>query len=182
MGRSNKDIEVLNKHRARLYRVAYSWTHNAAIADDVVQETLTKAIQKAGQLRNQDAGEAWLFTILRNCYRDYFRRHRELEDIDQIELSHDETPELENSRQQTVNNVRRAVAALAEGQRQVISLVDLEGFSYAEVAEILGIPVGTVMSRLCRARRALKKALLDTAHDWNEAGEKTPSQVLRRVK
>jgi len=62
--------------RARLYRIAYAWTHQPALADDLVQETLTKAMQKTGQLRDPAASGAWLYSILTNCFRDHYRRHR----------------------------------------------------------------------------------------------------------
>lgn len=151
--------KTLEQNRARLYRVAYSWSHNPALADDLVQETLTKALTKAGQLRDPRARDAWLFSIMANCYRDHFRRQREMDDIDDVELLHEATPESESSRHETIGRVRAAIARLPEGQRQVITLVDLEGFSYSEVAHILAVPVGTVMSRLCRARSALRALL-----------------------
>ena len=74
-------------------------------------------------------------------------------------MSCDETPDTAHDRLETVNRVRAAVARLPVGQRQVVTLVDLEEFSYAEVAATLGIPIGTVMSRLCRARLALRDQL-----------------------
>lgn len=146
----------------RLYRIAFSWCHNAALADDLVQDTLTKAMQKSSQLRDPKAGDAWLFTILSNCYKDHFRRLRETEDVDNIELLNNQTPETTTSQQETINSVRHAISQLPENQRQVVTLVDLEGFSYTEVAAILEIPVGTVMSRLCRARKSLRQSLLLT--------------------
>jgi RNA polymerase sigma-70 factor (ECF subfamily) len=77
--------------------------------------------------------------------------------------AHDETPEHINSRNQVVDKVRAAVALLPIGQRQVLTLVDLEEFSYNQVADILSIPVGTVMSRLCRGRQTLQHSLIDLA-------------------
>ncbi|MDA8419703.1 MAG: sigma-70 family RNA polymerase sigma factor [Pseudomonadota bacterium] len=151
--------DALEQSRARLFRMAYAWCHNRALADDLVQETLTKAMQKSSQLRDPKARDAWLFSILTNCFRDHFRRQREMEDIDEIDVPHDETPETENSQLEIVRKVRAAVTRLPEGQRQVITLVDLEGFSYVEVARVLDIPIGTVMSRLCRARDALLRLL-----------------------
>ena len=151
---------ALVEARARLYRVAYAWCRNPALADDLVQETLTKALKKSAQLRDPKARDAWLFTILANCYRDHFRRSREMDDIDDVEISHESTPESESSSAQIVGLVRAAVARLSDGQRQVVTLVDLEGFSYGEVAKILDVPIGTVMSRLCRARNTMKALLL----------------------
>lgn len=77
--------------------------------------------------------------------------------------AHDDTPEDINSRSQVVDRVRAAIALLPMGQRQVLTLVDLEEFSYNQVADILAIPVGTVMSRLCRGRQALKQTLIELA-------------------
>ena len=159
--RSREAKARLEQHRLRLYRIAYSWTHNAALADDLVQETLTKAMQKSSQLRDPNAGEAWLYSILANCFRDHFRRHRASEEIDNNTLIDDSTPEKESSEQEIVLKVRAAIAKLSEGQRQVVTLVDIQGLSYMEVAQVLSVPIGTVMSRLCRARFALKDLLAD---------------------
>lgn len=153
----------VEQHRLRLYRIAYAWTHQAALADDLVQETLTKALQKSSQLRDPNAGEAWLYSILANCYRDHFRRQRATEEINDNTLTHESTPEKESSEQQVVLKVRAAIAKLAEGQRQVVTLVDIQGLSYMEVAQVLNVPIGTVMSRLCRARNSLKDLLWDLA-------------------
>lgn len=176
--RGRDSRQRLENSRARLYRVAYSWCRNAALADDLVQETLIKAFRKSDQLRDPKAGQSWLFSILSNCFNDHFRRNRETEDIDNISLVAETTPESEVDELQIVDKVRKAVALLPEGQRQVMTLVDLEGFSYIEVSQILEIPIGTVMSRLCRARNALKERLLSEF-------QKQPGlqdAVLRRVK
>jgi RNA polymerase sigma-70 factor (ECF subfamily) len=180
--RSRETRQLLEMQRARLYRIAYAWTHQPALADDLVQETLTKAMQKSGQLRDPAASGAWLYTILANCYRDHFRRQRESEDIDELDLAHDWTPEQANSQQEVVQQVRLAIARLPEGQRQVVTLVDLEGFSYVEAAEILDVPIGTIMSRLCRARQALKELLSLLRQSESSAGETAPGSHLRRVK
>ena len=163
LGRTREDKARLEQHRLRLYRIAYAWTHNAALTDDLVQETLAKALRKSSQLRDPSAGEAWLYSILANCYRDHFRRSRTTEEIDENTITHESTPEKESSQQQVVLKVREAIARLSEGQRQVVTLVDIQGLSYMEVAQILNVPIGTVMSRLCRARHALKDLLGDFA-------------------
>jgi len=176
---SRESRKKLERDRLRLYRIAYSWCHNPALADDLVQETLAKAMQKSSQLRDPKAGDAWLFTIMSNCYKDYFRRLRETEDVDNLDLLHDDTPERASTERETISTVRDAIASLAESQRQVVTLVDLEGFSYTEVATILEIPVGTVMSRLCRARKALREHLLPTL--GREYSNETVDRI-RRVK
>ena len=151
----------LEEMRPRLYKVAYSWSHAADIADDLVQETLIKALRSAKSLRDMEKMNSWLFTILSNNWRDYLRKRKPTEDIDECVFTDDMTPEIIHERKTITDLVQQAVTKLPQGQRQVLSLVDLEGFSYAEVAEIIGIPVGTVMSRLNRARKALAVQLLE---------------------
>lgn len=166
------------EHRNAMYRLAYSWCHNQALSDDLVQEALAKALKNTAQLRDHKTLKAWLFRILTNCWRDHFRRNRETVDIDDIVLVETRTPEFRHDREQVVNQVRNAISELPLGQRQVITLVDLEGSSYIEVAEILEIPIGTVMSRLSRARQALKARLLEAGHQEADTG--TPR--LRTIK
>lgn len=158
-------IKRLEQHQGRLHRLALSWCHNRALAEDLAQEALSKAIAKSSQLRDLESLESWLFGILSNCLNDHYRRYKESLDIDEIEEKHlmsEGTPEDEYQQSQMVVRVRRAIAKLPVGQRQVVTLVDLEEMSYMDVANILEIPVGTVMSRLCRARQALKEILLET--------------------
>ena len=160
--RSRRLEDRLDLHRTPLFRVACAWSHDRALADDLVQETLVKALLHADQLRDPERLRSWLFGIMANCWRDHLRRLRPTMDIDALDeelLCSDETPDLAYGRSETVARVRAAVARLPIGQRQVVTLVDLEEFSYAEVAAILGIPIGTVMSRLCRARLALREQL-----------------------
>jgi len=178
--RSQEFKQRLEASRIRLYRLAYSWCHNAALADDLAQETLEKALKKSSQLRDPAALETWLFSILTNCWRDHFRRSRDMLDIDDIPLESDVSPEHEQHQHQVVSEVRAAIALLPLGQRQVLPLVDLEDCSYIEVANILGLPVGTVMSRLCRARRALKEALLDS--DLIDQESVNDNSRIRRIK
>ncbi|HHO69416.1 MAG TPA: RNA polymerase sigma factor, partial [Gammaproteobacteria bacterium] len=73
---------TLVDHRDALYRIAYSWCHNPALADDLVQETLAKALKNGGQLRDPRTVKSWLYRILSNCWHDHFRRSRETVDVD----------------------------------------------------------------------------------------------------
>lgn len=138
-----------------LYRMAYSWCHDPHLAGDLVQEAFAKAIKQRNQLKKKEAFDAWIYTILANCWRDHCRKQKETVDIDDVELTDDSNPEEDNHRLEIIQKVRRALSKLSTDQRQIVTLIDLEGFSYNEVAEILDIPIGTVMSRLCRARRHL---------------------------
>lgn len=150
----------IEQRRKRLYRLIYSWSHDPTLSDDIVQEALAKAIKNMKSLRDHDALDGWLLRILANCWKDHFRTHRNFENVDDLDLMHDETPERCYEKLDMVSSVRMAVAELPLGQRQVLTLVDLEGVAYAEVAYLLEIPIGTVMSRLCRARKALANRLL----------------------
>lgn len=168
-------LQKIEALRPLLYRVAVSWCNDEMLADDIVQDALAKAIQNISQLKDQDALQSWLFTILNNQWREYLRRNRPCLDIDELVFVADSNPELDEERQQTCNQVRLAIAELPLSQRQTITLVDLEDMSYQEVAIALDVPIGTIMSRLNRARKALLQKL--------EHQEKTMSiTYLRRVK
>lgn len=170
--------KLLGNSRERLYRMAYAWTHNPHLADDLVQQTLYKALSNQKQLKDVGAAEGWLFRILSNCLKDYYRAKREVASVDELIIPDRETPEKQTEQLLLVEKVRRAVHELPLAQRQVVTLVDLEGFAYATVAEILEIPVGTVMSRLCRGRRGLKEHLIDV----RPGTEADRQAVLMRVK
>lgn len=169
----------MEESRPRLWRLAHSWCRNRALADDLVQETLVKGLRHHDQLRDEHALHAWLCGILANCWHDHLRTHREMADVAEIDddfLVAEGTPESECLQSEVVRRVRQAVAALPVGQREVVTLVDLEEFSYAEVAAILEIPIGTVMSRLSRARNALKQSLRE------QAASAAPAPRIARVK
>jgi RNA polymerase sigma-70 factor (ECF subfamily) len=151
----------LEKRRSLLYRIAYSWCHNASLADDLVQDTIVKALRNSSQLKNTDAVNGWLSRILANCWYDYLRRQKETVDLDNLPYEEFASEDDEHEKQDIIRRVRAMIAELPMGQRQVITLVDIAGFSYVEIAEILDIPIGTVMSRINRARRALKTKLAD---------------------
>ena len=154
--------------RNKLYRLAYSWCHNASLADDLVQETMLKAMKKADSLRDHATLDTWLYRILLNNWHDYLRVLYDVGDESQ--------PEHADSYQQLqiVGRVRSSIERLPMSLREVVTLADFAGFSYAEIAEIVDIPIGTVMSRLFRARQNLKQQLLDLAGEG-----KIPVKLLR---
>ena len=139
--------------------MAYAWRHDPDLADDLVQETLARALKQRAQLREDTAFDAWLYAIMANCHRDWLRRERHWVDIEEADLAGEDNPADAAEQGGLVTRVRTAVARLPEAQRQVLTLVDLEEMSYAEVAAALNIPQGTVMSRLSRARAALRATL-----------------------
>ena len=158
----------IESSRDMLFRMAYAWCHDASLAEDLAQASVEKALRATGQLRDPAKLKAWLLQILANCLRDHHREARDFVDIDSVAdvvAATGATPEDARASAELVGRVRSAVAALPLGQRQVVTLVDLEECSYTQAAEVLDIPIGTVMSRLCRARRALREALEPVARD-----------------
>jgi RNA polymerase sigma-70 factor (ECF subfamily) len=173
----------LESKRERLYRIAFSWCHDSSLADDLTQEAMAKALQRSSQLRDDKKAEAWLLQILSNCWRDHLRRARDVHSVDDYVLFHTDTPERAFGASEMVARVRHAISVLPMGQRQVLTLVDISGASYLEAADILDVPVGTVMSRLSRARRVLKQSLRQVGEEsGSEPAPARVSRVLRRVK
>ena len=167
-GRNPALRREIEQSRDMLGRMAYAWCHDRALADDLSQAAVEKGLRACGQLRDPAKVRAWLLQILANCLRDHLRERRDFVDIDDVAesvLAGGASPEEASASAQLVGRVRAAVAGLPLGQRQVVTLVDLEECSYTEAAEVLGIPIGTVMSRLCRARRALRETLGSVAQD-----------------
>ena len=152
-------VKRIESSRSKLYRMAYAWSHDAMLADDLVQEALILALQKIDQLKDEAAFDGWIYTILNNVWLGYLRKSRPSEDIEQIVVADGASPEHEMLVQQIDLMVHSAMARLPNAQRQVVALVDLDGLSYSEVAGILQLPIGTVMSRLNRARSALSVSI-----------------------
>jgi RNA polymerase sigma-70 factor (ECF subfamily) len=173
--RQRKLCKRLESDRGRLFRMAYAWSQNQDVADEVVQQTMIKAMHGIDKVRNIDAIDSWLFRMLSNCFIDLCRRRREEVDVDDVVLFEQDTPETIHLQNEMLISVRSAIACLPVKHRQVITLIDIESFSYAEVACILDIPQGTVMSRLNRARQSLKKILSEPTKENN----KTLLKVVR---
>ncbi|WP_173934122.1 sigma-70 family RNA polymerase sigma factor [Chelativorans sp. Marseille-P2723] len=138
---------------------AVSLAKNADRADDLVQETLVKAWDKQDSFQPGTNLKAWLFTILRNeFYSQMRKRRREVEDADgMITARLSVNPSQESSSDLT--DFRRALELLPEDQREAIILIGASGFSYEEAAEICGCAVGTIKSRVSRARSRLQQIL-----------------------
>jgi RNA polymerase sigma-70 factor (ECF subfamily) len=165
-GPSNEFRRRIEGRREMLFRLAYAWCHDAPLADDLAQEALLRALAREAQLRDRERLKSWLCAILANCFKDHHRRRREhqgMDALEDVEAEDSATPEESAAAAELARRVRAEIARLPLGQRQVLTLVDLEGFSYAEVGEILEVPTGTVMSRLCRARQALRQPLIGFA-------------------
>jgi RNA polymerase sigma-70 factor (ECF subfamily) len=168
-------------YMASLYSAAMRMTRNAADAEDLVQETYLKAYRAFGSFQEGTNLKSWLYKILTNTFINSYRskRRRPVEtDLDDVEdlylyrrLGGLEGAAAGRSAEDLVLDqfseaqVKAAVESLPEPFRLVVVLSDVEGFSYKEIAEILEIPIGTVMSRLHRGRRALQKALHSFAEE-----------------
>jgi RNA polymerase sigma-70 factor (ECF subfamily) len=162
-------------HLDSLYRAALRLTGQRADADDIVQETFLRAFKSFHRFNPGTNCRAWLFTIMRNAFLNRVRAAgREVleDDMDRHELERTllaglEVPGPEEAFFQTVlhGDVDRALKKLPLAFREAVILADLEGLSYREIAEVLGCPVGTVMSRLSRGRRLLRAALARFARE-----------------
>jgi RNA polymerase sigma-70 factor (ECF subfamily) len=164
---SKGDFEALAlPHAPALYRTAYHLAGNAFEAEDLTQETYLRAFRGIGGFRGGDL-RAWLFAILRHAFLDECRRRGRSPIVEfDVDESTDTlaasvpSAELEALRNMPNEEVERALAALPEDWRLIVMLADVEGFSYREIASAMEIPLGTVMSRLHRARKRLYESML----------------------
>src|SRR5580765_7832846 len=144
----------------RLRRYARALTRDASRADDLVQSCLTRALAKQGLWQPGTDLRAWLFTILHNQHVNDVRRSvREGVAVDIEEMAPVMSVPPRATAVLELRDLEAAIAKLAPEQRQVILLVGLEGMQYEEVALILGVPVGTVRSRLSRGREQLRRLM-----------------------
>src|SRR5947208_191653 len=175
-----------------LYRSALRLTRVPADAEDLVQDTYLKAFRAAGRFEPGTNMRAWLFTILHNTARNLARdRARDTVAIDSeiVDRAADgpppggasaraaETPETLLLRDTLAPDLQAAIDALPDAFRQAVWLRDVEEFSYAEIAAMLSIPIGTVMSRISRGRRALYDALRHSAAESTRRGHAAPVGV-----
>jgi RNA polymerase sigma-70 factor, ECF subfamily len=146
----------------RLRRFAYALTGNMDKADDLVQETCARALASADQWQAGTRLDSWMYRIAQNLWFDRMRATKvrgEVVDVDTaIDLVGEDGRDVTESRL-TLQVVAKSIAQLPADQQLVIAHVCIDGLSYKDAADALGIPIGTVMSRLARARRALHSAL-----------------------
>jgi RNA polymerase sigma-70 factor (ECF subfamily) len=166
--------DLAMEHMPALYSAALRLTRNPADAEDLVQETYLRAYRGFGGFTEGTNLRAWLYRILTNTYINSYRaakRRPEIADVEDVEdlylyrrlASPDGAPnrsaEEEALASFTDDEVKSAIESLPDAFRIAVLLADVEGFSYKEIAEITDVPIGTVMSRIHRGRRALQKAL-----------------------
>ena len=169
----------------QLYSAALRMTRNPADAEDVVQETYLKAYRAYATFEEGTNLKAWLYRILTNTYINRYRKQQrrpsevelgELQDLylfrrlgEESGASH--SAETEALEQFVDTDIIEAIESLPENFRMPVLLADVEGFSYKEIAKILDIPIGTVMSRLHRGRKALQRKLWNVAVDRGITGQ-----------
>ncbi|HUO47394.1 MAG TPA: sigma-70 family RNA polymerase sigma factor [Acidimicrobiales bacterium] len=171
--------ELTMEYMQPLYTAALRMTRNPADAEDLVQETFLKAYRSFDRFEEGTNLKAWLYKILTNTYINSYRaakRRPEKADVEDVEdlymyrrlselqgLDTGVSAEDEVLSRITDDEVKEAIESLPESFRMAVLLADVEGFSYKEIAEITDVPIGTVMSRIHRGRRALQKALTEYA-------------------
>lgn len=164
--RQNQFNDSLQTHYAKLYRLSFAWTRQAYLAEDLVQETMLKSIENQHQLQSLQEMGPWLCKIMHNAYMDKLRYQKKwsFAEMDEIDL-HQSAKCCEETfmAEQAEMSIHAAIGCLSPQQRQVVTLVDMQGYSYQETAAILDVPVGTIMSRLSRAREKLKSLLQQEA-------------------
>jgi RNA polymerase sigma-70 factor, ECF subfamily len=173
--------DLAMEYMPALYSAALRMTRNRSDAEDLVQETYLKAYRSFGSFTEGTNLKAWLYRILTNTYINAYRaakRRPEITDVEDVEdlylyrrLAPGDGQAPDRSAEEvaldsfTDDEVKSAIESLPEAFRIAVLLADVEGFSYKEIAEITDVPIGTVMSRIHRGRRALQKAL----HEFAEA-------------
>lgn len=155
-------------YQSRIYNLAFNYVKNDEEAKDLAQDIFVTAYKALHKLRDDTKFGAWLYQIglnhCRNRYkrlkrRGYFTNKSLDDDESSLQLSGGETPEKELEQQRTINLVRDTIATLNDSEKEIIMLRDLQGMPYEEIGEILDIPLGTVKSKLSRARTSLKNKL-----------------------
>ena len=165
------DQEIL-PHLDLLYRVGLRYTREPARAEDLVQDTLLKAYRSWDRFQPGTSARAWLLAIMRNTFINLYRREKREPitlDLDQLDVQPVPTEAEESDPEGAFfdkivdERILRALDSLPLDFREVLVLSDVEGLPYAEIAQALGIPAGTVKSRLFRARKLMQKDLYDHA-------------------
>ena len=175
-------------HLDRLLGFAKRRTDDASDAEDVLQEACVRAWLSFGDLRDETLARAWLYRILRSVLADSHEktgRRKQLVSISRLEDIHEELVSTDGdfvfaevAARIDGETLRSALASLPEDFSTAVELHDIDGFKYNEIAEIVGVPIGTVMSRISRGRRLLAGAIASSRTAWAQAiaaGEPEPS-------
>ncbi len=176
---------LLKEHLDTLFGYARFLTGDREKARDLVQDTIIKALDNSHLYQNKQSFRSWIFTVMRNLYINQMRRNGVMFEVSESDLSSEDSAPFEfedtfSSPEYSVDPILKehletALQRLSPEYREVVYFIDVEEFSYEETGKMLGIPTGTVMSRIHRARRALKSLLT------KEAGEILEFKVRRHA-
>ena len=172
-------------HREMLYAHALSLTRNADEAEDLVQETNLRALRGFENLRSEGPLKSWLITILRNLFINSYRAKRRAPvkvSLDAMEnpdafVATEASPERGVVDKMETEAVSRAVANLPDDYRSVLEMSDMRGLTYQEISETMALPIGTVRSRLSRARSRVRRALFAWRPDAQGSSKMTASRI-----
>lgn len=158
--------KLVQAYQSRVFNFVRSMVRNDEVAEDITQESFVKAFFSLKRLQNPGSFKSWLFRIANNNTLDWLRRKKfQLVDVDEqihesyVDVRNPESGAIEEERLQ---HVRQALNKLKPDQKAILVMCDLQGLSYADIAEVLNVPFGTVQSRIFYARKKLKEHL-DTA-------------------
>ena len=158
--------ELVRIHRIGVIAVVYRMCGDAQLAEDMAQEAFLRAWKNLHSYKSKSPFKNWLYRIATNAALDVIRRERETVALESVQLSTtDMGPEIALAQKEMGERVQQAVLELPPASRAVLILREYEGFSYKEIAETLGIPLGTVMSRLNYARTTLRQRLLSVVEE-----------------
>jgi RNA polymerase sigma-70 factor, ECF subfamily len=178
---ARQDCTAGIEHIDGLYGYALVLTQDRADAEDLVQETYLRAIRAMGRLRDDSNVKGWLFTILRNTWLNQVRKRRNAPEISDVEADENAVKLIDDDAKNPHDayvdklerrHVRAAIQQLPEEAREVILLREWQELSYQEIATVLDCPVGTVMSRLARARSKLRDLLCSLLPESYPCGER----------
>jgi RNA polymerase sigma-70 factor, ECF subfamily len=174
------DAEATIQYIDSLYRYALSLTRNRDVAEDLVQDTYARALPALQRLRRDSNVKSWLFTILRNDWLNQLRKRNATPQLIQITPESNRNAEIAPHYRDSLEilvseeeniRVHSAIEKLSDGFREIIQLREFEDLSYSEIARVLDCPVGTVMSRLARARGKLRNLLAGPPLDKEPSSE-----------
>ncbi len=181
---------LVRPHLDVLYRTAYRFCQQRHDAEDLVQELLAKLYPRRDELATIDKLRPWLITSLYHLFIDGTRKQKRspLQTIDDEQQFYDSTagdqpgPECQIMRAQRLQAIQHAFEQLSDDHRALLTLHDIEGYRLPELQDMLGIPLGTLKSRVHRARARLRELLREQAPDWREDGNPFPMADVTRAR